>query len=75
MQCLPIPAGLDLIDAAALPETCFTVWSNVFERARLAPGESLLVHGGGGGIGTTAVQMAAALGHTVFTTARAGAVP
>lgn len=68
-QCLPIPAGLDLIDAAALPETCFTVWSNVFERAHLTPGETLLVHGGGGGIGTTAVQMAAALGHRVFTTA------
>ena len=70
VQCLPIPAGVDLIDAAALPETCFTVWSNVFERGRLAPGEILLVHGGGGGIGTTAVQMAAALGHTVLTTAR-----
>ncbi|MFO1154025.1 MAG: NAD(P)H-quinone oxidoreductase [Rhodospirillales bacterium] len=68
-QCLPIPHGLDLIDAAALPETCFTVWSNIFERARLATGERLLVHGGGGGIGTTAVQMAAAFGHTVLTTA------
>jgi putative PIG3 family NAD(P)H quinone oxidoreductase len=69
-QCLPIPAGLELIDAAALPETCFTVWSNVFERAGLASGETLLVHGGGGGIGTTAVQLAAALGHTVLTTAQ-----
>ncbi|MBK8174166.1 MAG: NAD(P)H-quinone oxidoreductase [Rhodospirillales bacterium] len=68
-QCLPIPDGFDLADAAALPETFFTVWSNVFERAALAPGESLLVHGGSGGIGTTAVQIAAALGHPVFTTA------
>ncbi|MBK8208980.1 MAG: NAD(P)H-quinone oxidoreductase [Rhodospirillales bacterium] len=67
-QCLPVPAGLDLIAAAALPETFFTVWSNIFQRAALAPGESLLVHGGGGGIGTTAIQIAAALGHRVFTT-------
>jgi putative PIG3 family NAD(P)H quinone oxidoreductase len=71
-QCLPVPAGVDLVDAAGLPETCFTVWSNVFERAGLAAGETLLVHGGGGGIGTTAVQMAAAFGHTVFTTCAAG---
>ena len=69
MQCLPIPRGLDLVDAAALPETFFTVWTNVFERAALAPGESLLVHGGAGGIGTTAIQIAAAFGHRVFTTA------
>ncbi|MGZ9035422.1 MAG: NAD(P)H-quinone oxidoreductase [Rhodospirillales bacterium] len=68
-QCLPIPAGLDVIDAAGLPESFFTVWTNVFERAALAPGESLLVHGGGGGIGTTAIQIAAAFGHLVFTTA------
>lgn len=68
VQCLPVPAGLDLIAAAALPETFFTVWSNIFQRAALAPGESLLVHGGGGGIGTTAIQIAAALGHRVFTT-------
>ena len=68
-QCLPIPAGLDLVDAAGLPESFFTVWTNVFERAALASGESLLVHGGAGGIGTTAIQMAAAFGHRVFTTA------
>ena len=52
-----------------MPESFFTVWTNVFERAALAPGESLLVHGGGGGIGTTAIQIAAAFGHRVFTTA------
>ena len=68
-QCLPVPAGLDLADAAGLPESFFTVWTNVFERAALAPGESLLAHGGGGGIGTTAIQIAAAFGHRVFTTA------
>ncbi len=67
-QCLPIPKGLDLVQAAALPETFFTVWTNVFERARLRPGESFLVHGGGGGIGTTAIQVASALGARVFTT-------
>ena len=61
VQCLPIPAGLDLVDAAGLPESFFTVWTNVFERAALAPGETLLVHGGAGGIGTTAIQIAAAL--------------
>ena len=69
VQCLPIPAGLDIVDAAGLPESFFTVWTNVFERAALAPGESLLVHGGAGGIGTTAIQIAAAFGHRVFTTA------
>ena len=68
-QCLPIPAGLDPVDAAGLPESFFTVWTNVFERAALAEGESLLVHGGGGGIGTTAIQIATAFGHRVFTTA------
>ena len=52
-----MPEGLDLVEAAALPETFMTVWSNVFQRAALAPGESLLVHGGGGGIGTTAIQI------------------
>lgn len=67
-HCLPIPAGLNLQQAAALPETCFTVWSNVFERGQLADGESLLVHGGSSGIGTTAIQMACALGHRVITT-------
>ena len=65
---LPIPRGLSLEEAAALPETVFTVWNNVFERGRLEPGEWLLVHGGGGGIGTTAIQMAAALGARVITT-------
>ncbi|MBB3065301.1 NAD(P)H-quinone oxidoreductase [Limibacillus halophilus] len=68
-QCLPIPAGLDFIAAAALPETFFTVWSNVFDRAGLQPGESLLVHGGSSGIGTTAIQLATALGSRVFATA------
>lgn len=67
-QCLPIPAGLNLQQAAALPETFFTVWSNVFDRARLQPGEILLVHGGTSGIGVTAIQLARALGSRVFTT-------
>lgn len=68
-QCLPVPAGLSMVEAASLPETFFTVWSNVFDRARLASGESLLVQGGSSGIGVTAIQMAAALGHRVFATA------
>jgi len=68
LQCLPIPAGLNLQQAAALPETFFTVWSNVFDRARLQPGEILLVHGGTSGIGVTAIQLAKALGSRVFTT-------
>lgn len=68
-QVLPIPAGLSLEQAAALPETCFTVWSNVFERGRLRAGESLLVHGGSSGIGVTAIQMARARGVTVYATA------
>lgn len=68
-QCLPIPAGLSYVDAAALPETYFTVWSNVFDRARLAPGETLLVQGGTSGIGVAAIQLAAALGHAVYATA------
>lgn len=67
--CLPIPADFDMIRAAALPETFFTVWTNVFQRARLQPGESLLVHGGSSGIGTTAIQIASALGSRVFVTA------
>jgi NADPH2:quinone reductase len=67
--CLPIPNGLDPIRAAALPETFFTVWTNVFERGRLQAGERFLVHGGGSGIGTTAIQLARALGASVFTTA------
>ncbi len=68
VQCLPVPPNLDLVQAAALPETFFTVWSNVFERARLQPGETLLVHGGSSGIGTTAIQLARALGSPVFVT-------
>jgi putative PIG3 family NAD(P)H quinone oxidoreductase len=68
-QCLPVPRGLDLAEAAALPETSFTVWTNVFERGRLQPGEVLLVHGGSSGIGTTAIQMARALGARVLVTA------
>ncbi|WP_374951584.1 NAD(P)H-quinone oxidoreductase [Mucilaginibacter sp.] len=68
-QCLPVPDCLSFAEAAALPETFFTVWSNVFDRAHLQPGESLLVHGGSSGIGVTAIQMAAALGSTVYTTA------
>jgi putative PIG3 family NAD(P)H quinone oxidoreductase len=68
-QCLPVPAGLSLIDAAAIPETFFTVWSNVFERGRLQRGESFLVHGGSSGIGTTAIQLARAFGARVFATA------
>ena len=68
-QCLPVPSGLSFVEAATLPETHFTVWSNVFDRARLAPGETLLVQGGTSGIGVTAIQVAAALGHTVYATA------
>ena len=67
--CLPIPHGLSLERAASLPETCFTVWNNVFDRAHLAKGESLLVHGGTSGIGIIAIQLAKAFGATVFTTA------
>jgi putative PIG3 family NAD(P)H quinone oxidoreductase len=69
LQCLPIPEGLDMVEAAALPETFFTVWSNVFERAGLKEGETFLVHGGSSGIGTTAIQIAARLGARVITTA------
>ena len=68
-QCLPIPKGLSDIEAAGLPETYFTVWSNVFDRGRLAKGESLLVHGGASGIGTTAIQLAVAMGNPVYATA------
>ena len=68
-QCLPIPRGLDMTSAAAVPETFFTVWTNVFDRGRLQAGESALFHGGGGGIGTTAIQLAAARGTRVFATA------
>ncbi|MBY6260342.1 NAD(P)H-quinone oxidoreductase [Azospirillum sp. 412522] len=69
-QCLPVPDGLSMAEAAALPETFFTVWSNVFERGALQPGEALLVHGGTSGIGTTAIQLGAAFGARVFATAR-----
>jgi NADPH2:quinone reductase len=69
VQALPIPAKLSMAEAASLPETFFTVWSNVYDRGRLAPGESLLVQGGTSGIGVTAIQMAAALGNRVFATA------
>ena len=68
-QCLPVPQGLSLEEAAALPETFFTVWSNVFDRGGLEAGESFLVHGGSSGIGTTAIQLARAFGARVFTTA------
>ena len=68
-QCLPVPEGLSALEAATLPETYFTVWSNVFDRAQLAEGESLLVQGGSSGIGVTAIQLAKALGHRVFATA------
>lgn len=68
-QVMPIPAGIDLVSAAAIPEVAATVWSNVFMVAGLRPGESLLVHGGAGGIGTFAIQLAAQLGARVFTTA------
>jgi NADPH:quinone reductase len=68
-QVLPVPGSLDMIHAAALPEALFTVWSNVFQFGRLAPGETLLVHGGSSGIGVAAIQLAAARGHTVYATA------
>lgn len=68
-QCLPVPEGLDDVAAASLPETFFTVWSNVFDRARLQPGETLLIQGGSSGIGVTAIQMAKALGARVLVTA------
>jgi NADPH2:quinone reductase len=68
-QCLPVPQGLSALEAAALPETFFTVWSNVFQRGALGEGETLLVQGGSSGIGTTAIQLAKALGHRVFATA------
>ena len=68
-QCLPVPKGYSMEQAAALPETFFTVWVNVFDRSALKPGESLLVHGGTSGIGTTAIQLATALGSRVFATA------
>jgi len=69
LQALPIPKGLTPVQAASLPETFFTVWSNVYDRAKLAAGETLLVQGGTSGIGVTAIQMAAATGNRVFATA------
>ena len=68
-HCLPVPAGLSMDEAAAIPETFFTVWHNTFERGRLAAGETLLVHGGSSGIGTVAIQLAKAFGARVVTTA------
>lgn len=67
-NCLPIPEGFSDVEAAALPETFFTVWTNVFDRGALSGDETLLVHGGASGIGTTAIQIARALGHKVFVT-------
>lgn len=69
VQCLRVPAGLDLVAAGAIPETAFTVWSNVFDHGRLRPGESVLIHGGSSGIGTLAIQLAHVLGSRVLTTA------
>ena len=68
-QCLPVPLGLNMVQAASLPETFFTVWQNVFSIARLRPGETLLVQGGSSGIGVTAIQLAKALGSQVIVTA------
>ncbi len=68
-QCLPVPRGLSMIEAAAIPETYFTVWTNVFDRGRLTRGESVMIHGGTSGIGTTAIQLSRAFGATVLTTA------
>ena len=69
VQALPVPKNLSMVEAASLPETCFTVWGNVYDRGQLAPGETLLVQGGSSGIGVTAIQMAAATGNRVFATA------
>jgi putative PIG3 family NAD(P)H quinone oxidoreductase len=66
---LPVPEGVDLVDAAGLPEAAFTAWTNIVDTGRLAAGETLLVHGGTSGIGSLAIQIFAARGHTVFTTA------
>jgi putative PIG3 family NAD(P)H quinone oxidoreductase len=68
-QCLPVPKGMDLVHAAAIPETTFTVWTNLVERGRLTPGDTVLIHGGSSGIGTTAIQIAKAIGARVFATA------
>jgi putative PIG3 family NAD(P)H quinone oxidoreductase len=69
VQCLPVPRGLNMLEAAGIPETFFTVWANAFQIGRLAAGERILVHGGSSGIGTTAIQLARAFGATVFATA------
>jgi NADPH2:quinone reductase len=69
VQCLPVPGSMDVVSAAALPETFFTVWTNVFDRGRLRAGETALFHGGSSGIGTTAIQLAVARGARVFATA------
>src|SRR5919201_1039670 len=69
VQCLPIPPAMDFVSAAAVPETFFTVWTNVFDRGRLKAGETALFHGGSSGIGTTAIQLAVARGARVFATA------
>ena len=69
-QCLPVPDGLSMVEAAALPETFFTVWTNLFDGGRLREGETVLIHGGSGGIGTAAIQIARAFGARVFATAR-----
>ena len=70
LQCLPVPKGFSMAEAAALPETFFTVWTNLFERGGLRAGETVLIHGGSSGIGTTAIQLAKALGaHQIFVTA------
>ena len=68
LQCLPIPANVNAIAAAAIPETFFTVWTNLFQRGALRPGERALIHGGTSGIGTTAIQLAHVLGSIVFAT-------
>lgn len=68
-QCLPVPSGLEMTAAAAIPETFFTVWTNLFDRGRLVAGETVLIHGGSSGIGTTAIQLARAFGARVFATA------
>jgi NADPH:quinone reductase len=68
-QCLPVPIGMTLVTAAAIPETYFTVWTNVCQRGQLSTGESILIHGGSSGIGTTAIQLARAFGATVYATA------
>src|SRR5450432_1465994 len=69
VQCLPVPEGFSMVEAAAVPETFFTVWVNVFQRGRLRAGETILIHGGSSGIGTTAIQLARAFGARVIATA------